>query len=222
MSAKIDQLRKCLPRLTCRKPRIHLTIQSVHHGAGNAMTRLFIRGSINFIIPSSQRQSSQSWLSKVITKSHDRLCLTLPLREKNPLGLVVHMVSRSKLSLIARFVGPIWGPSGADRTQVGPMLVPWTFLSGLGSHYAQTISWPNVRLAGEIRYVDAWWCFRTETLLRITDPLCEESTVWWIPNEDISNVKLWPFFVVDHHKHLTNSWLVADLRFLNTHVISLC
>ena len=32
--------------------------------------------------------------------------------------------------LIARFMGPTWGPSGADRTQVGPMLAPWTFLSG--------------------------------------------------------------------------------------------
>ena len=27
-------------------------------------------------------------------------------------------------------MGPTWGPSGADRTQVGPMLAPWTFLSG--------------------------------------------------------------------------------------------
>ena len=35
-----------------------------------------------------------------------------------------------KLSLIARFMGPTWGPSGADKTQVGPMLAPWTLLSG--------------------------------------------------------------------------------------------
>ena len=35
-------------------------------------------------------------------------------------------------SQIARFVGPTWGPSGAGRTQVGPILVPWTLLSGLG------------------------------------------------------------------------------------------
>ena len=34
-------------------------------------------------------------------------------------------------SLIARFMGPTWGPPGADRTQVGPMLAPWTLLSGL-------------------------------------------------------------------------------------------
>ena len=32
-------------------------------------------------------------------------------------------------ALIARFMGPTWGPSGADRTQVGPMLAPWTLLS---------------------------------------------------------------------------------------------
>ena len=34
------------------------------------------------------------------------------------------------VTLIARFMGPTWGPSGADRIQVGPMLAPWTLLSG--------------------------------------------------------------------------------------------
>ena len=33
-------------------------------------------------------------------------------------------------TLIARFMGPTWGPSGAERTQVGPMLAPWILLSG--------------------------------------------------------------------------------------------
>ena len=36
-------------------------------------------------------------------------------------------------SLITRFMVPTWGPSGADRTQVCPMLVPWTLLSGMVS-----------------------------------------------------------------------------------------
>ena len=31
---------------------------------------------------------------------------------------------------IARFMRPTWGPPGADRTQMGPMLAPWTLLSG--------------------------------------------------------------------------------------------
>ena len=34
------------------------------------------------------------------------------------------------LPLIARFMEPSWGPSGACRTQVGPMLAPWRLLSG--------------------------------------------------------------------------------------------
>ena len=38
-------------------------------------------------------------------------------------------------TLIARFVGPTWGPSRADRTQVGPMLAPWTLLSGYVSTF---------------------------------------------------------------------------------------
>ena len=36
-------------------------------------------------------------------------------------------------SLTARFMGPTWGPSGAPRTQVDPMLAPRTLLSGYSS-----------------------------------------------------------------------------------------
>ena len=34
-------------------------------------------------------------------------------------------------SLIARFMGPTWGPSGSGRTQVDPMLATWTLLSDI-------------------------------------------------------------------------------------------
>ena len=43
----------------------------------------------------------------------------------------------TSLSLIARFMGPTWGPSGADRTHVGPMSAPWTLLSGVFHRYYQ-------------------------------------------------------------------------------------
>ena len=33
-------------------------------------------------------------------------------------------------ALIARFMGPTWGPSGTDRTQMGPMMALWTLPSG--------------------------------------------------------------------------------------------
>ena len=29
--------------------------------------------------------------------------------------------------MIARFMGPTWGPSGAEWTQLGPMLAPMNF-----------------------------------------------------------------------------------------------
>ena len=34
-------------------------------------------------------------------------------------------------SQIAKFMGPTWGPPGSCRTQIGPVLAPWTLLSGM-------------------------------------------------------------------------------------------
>ena len=48
----------------------------------------------------------------------------------------------SGVTLISRFMGPTWGPSGAKRTQVGPMLAPWTLLSGHISNSRNHI--PNI------------------------------------------------------------------------------
>ena len=44
---------------------------------------------------------------------------------------------RSSMPPITRFMGPTWGPSGADRTQVGPMLAPWTLLSGAAFYHTR-------------------------------------------------------------------------------------
>ena len=38
--------------------------------------------------------------------------------------------SYSKVTQIAKFMGPRWGPPGSCRPQMGPMLAPWTLLSG--------------------------------------------------------------------------------------------
>ena len=35
---------------------------------------------------------------------------------------------------IAKFMGPKWGPPGSCRPQMGPMLAPWTLLSGSWWH----------------------------------------------------------------------------------------
>ena len=56
-----------------------------------------------------------------------------------------YMNTTDLAALIARFMRPTWGPPGADRTQVGPMLAPWILLSGSlrltqnGKHHADNI-----------------------------------------------------------------------------------
>ena len=42
---------------------------------------------------------------------------------------------------IARFMWPTWDSPGADRTQVGPMLAPWTLLSGSLWGWPVTCDW---------------------------------------------------------------------------------
>ena len=57
------------------------------------------------------------------------LCYRAKLCPWSPVTLPAYQYYRG--SLIARFMGPTWGPSGAARTQMGPMLAPWTLLSGV-------------------------------------------------------------------------------------------
>ena len=40
--------------------------------------------------------------------------------------------SIANTSQIAKFMGLTWGPHGACRPQMGPMLAPWTLLLGMG------------------------------------------------------------------------------------------
>ena len=40
-------------------------------------------------------------------------------------------MSQNSASQIAKFMGPTWGPPVSCRCQMGPMLVPWTLLSGV-------------------------------------------------------------------------------------------
>ena len=44
------------------------------------------------------------------------------------------LLCSSVATQIAKFMGPTWGPTGSCRTQMGPMLAPWTLLSGQASN----------------------------------------------------------------------------------------
>ena len=42
-----------------------------------------------------------------------------------------YLTNNLAISQIAKFLGPTWGPPGSCRPQMGPMLAPWTLLSGI-------------------------------------------------------------------------------------------
>ena len=50
---------------------------------------------------------------------------------------------------IARFMGPTWGPTGADKTHVSPMLAPWTLISGTPCH----LTWRIIKINYEPTFV---------------------------------------------------------------------
>ena len=52
----------------------------------------------------------------------------------------------------ARFMRPTWDPHGANRTQVGPMLAPWTLLSGHFSRLGQCL-YMTVHFVPTLSYV---------------------------------------------------------------------
>ena len=58
-------------------------------------------------------------------------------------------------SLIARFTGPTWGPSGADRTEVGSMLAPWTLLSEIMHNRAVLMSWTEFQ-STRLYHYECW------------------------------------------------------------------
>ena len=44
--------------------------------------------------------------------------------------LLAYLYNNIRSAQIAKFMGPTWGAPGSCRPQMGPMLVPWTLLSG--------------------------------------------------------------------------------------------
>ena len=72
--------------------------------------------------------------------------------------------SVSNGSLIARFMGPTWGPPGSYRPQLGPMLAPWSLLSGLRLEWNEislsvsTYAVPKMILIVSIRQLVTIFC----------------------------------------------------------------
>ena len=93
-------------------------------------------------------------------------------------------------TLIARFKGPTWGPSGVDRTQVGPILAPWTLLSRHGQ-----LKWST-------------------TITRKIDTFRPQSVALW--NTQINRKKYFRFtylrmYELSKHKHTLSLWSYTNL-----------
>ena len=64
----------------------------------------------------------------------------LPGSEPFPLMLIFPMgFSILVRTQIAKFIGPTWGPPGSCWPQMGPMLAPWTLLSGKISYIEKAL-----------------------------------------------------------------------------------
>ena len=59
--------------------------------------------------------------------------------------------------LVARFMGPSWGPPGDNWTQVGPMLAPWALLSGPALAQVMTWCWGCARALSELMMTWVYW-----------------------------------------------------------------
>ena len=62
---------------------------------------------------------------------------------------------RSGTPLTAKFMRPTWGPRGAGRTHVGPMLATWTLLSG--DCYICVMSKVLRKTSANISLSNLWW-----------------------------------------------------------------
>ena len=80
-----------------------------------------------------------------ITRSWHQTLLLMILHSQTLVDDSWFFIDYVVISQIAKFMGPTWGSPGTCRPQMGPMLAPWTLLSGMSYHQ---MSWNN----GTMRY----------------------------------------------------------------------
>ena len=103
------------------------------------------------------RQTPTTWQQTRPSRTMAELADRTWLRQK--LSLMGRVTwSEGVFPLIARFMEPTWGPSGADRIQVGPMLAPWTLFSGSFNQIQLPVFylWPNFYAMSSLDIVKGW------------------------------------------------------------------
>ena len=91
------------------------------------VTQLIISEYYQCAFINSSHNSSKTWVS--FLPVYSTVSPTIVHSLSVPcVGLPYIYIAFSQME---RFMGSAWNPPGNDRTQVGPMLAPWTLLSGL-------------------------------------------------------------------------------------------
>ena len=117
------------------------------------------------------------------------------------------MQSVSITPQIAKFMGPTWGPPGTCRPQMGPMLAPWTLLSGT---FSSGLNDPVIMWS--LRYVCT--CFSVQhyndvimnsLASQITSLTIVYSTIYSGPDQRKHQSSAWLAFVRGIHQWPVNS-----------------
>ena len=121
----------------------------------------------------------------------------------------------TETSLIARFMGSTWGPSGADRSQVGPKLAPWTLLFGILSFHA----FPNVIQSVEkisMIFPSVFKLLIKKSYFNV-DPLMPNMHHWMLKNilSNISHTNIWWFNYRVYPRRFANGFAFFKLRHSN-------
>ena len=86
-------------------------------------------------------------------------------------------ISNWRKKQIVKFMGPTWGPPGSCRPQMGPILAPWTLLSGKVCE-ATNQGPESVRMSGQVQYItiilpNAFWTLLSVVSHKAATQLCQ-------------------------------------------------
>ena len=84
--------------------------------------RQYISSTFFLVIPRSRTQHRCDWGKETNVKIVFDIKITT--------HTWIHHVNQDIMPQISKFMGPTWGPPGSCRPQMGPMLAPWSLLSG--------------------------------------------------------------------------------------------
>ena len=82
---------------------------------------------------------------------------------------------------IAKFMGPTWGPPGSCRPQMGPMLAPWTLLSGWFSLTIPLPEWVGQAQRSMNKHSHLWHSVSFNAfLMKMFSFCCKVIEIYWL------------------------------------------